>query len=524
MHNILYKVIMSNTTLECYFRYTQVSSNSLLLLFFDLFGVKKLVRKKLKSWVEGYTILLIFRLLAEQNNKSTSGRSSHEIGIFNIVGKFTRSNWKASSMRSSLCDRLLVMGYPWKVVVRAIEEHGELFCKFQFILSYLYVKASLSFLSGLNDVGLNIKCKRESIRRTPMTGFGVPHVVQKPNNVVITRDRERIPRNIPARGGGKGPPYFYFENVARAPKGVWETMSNFLYDIEPEFVDSIYFSAAARKRGYIHNLPIDKRFPILPTPPSTIFGALPSTKTSWPKWDPRIKLNCIVTNNGRPKHTKKISEELDNCGTEPPPHIRKKVLQVCRKYNFIWVGNNKVAPLHPKQIEKIMGFPDGHTDMLSRSARYRCLGNTFQVNTVGYHLSVLKRLFPEGIKVLSLFSGIGGAEVALHKLQIPLKFVVSVECSKACRDVMLRWWKRSNQQGKLIHISDVKYLTHQKLRELIDMCGGFDLVIGGSPCNNFAGNNRRTRVGFKGEQSSLFLDYWRILESVNFITLCRTYY
>ncbi|XP_017245474.2 DNA (cytosine-5)-methyltransferase DRM2-like [Daucus carota subsp. sativus] len=357
-----------------------------------------------------------------------------------------------------------------------------------------------------------------------MTGFGVPHVVQKPNNVVITRDRERIPRNIPARGGGKGPPYFYFENVARAPKGVWETMSNFLYDIEPEFVDSIYFSPAARKRGYIHNLPIDKRFPILPTPPSTIFGALPSTKTSWPKWDPRIKLNCIVTNNGRPKHTKKISEELDNCGTEPPPHIRKKVLQVCRKYNFIWVGNNKVAPLHPKQIEKIMGFPDGHTDMLSRSARYRCLGNTFQVNTVGYHLSVLKRLFPEGIKVLSLFSGIGGAEVALHKLQIPLKFVVSVECSKACRDVMLRWWKRSNQQGKLIHISDVKYLTHQKLRELIDMCGGFDLVIGGSPCNNFAGNNRRTRVGFKGEQSSLFLDYWRILESVNFITLCRTYY
>ncbi|XP_017245472.2 DNA (cytosine-5)-methyltransferase DRM2-like [Daucus carota subsp. sativus] len=492
------------------------------------------------------------KILSEQNNKSTSGRSSHEIGIFNIVGKFTRSNWKASSMRSSLCDRLLVMGYPWKVVVRAIEEHGAYNeeAVFNTILTYkgmvilremgftcgeafeaigrCGVQSPITdaqhFIQGLNDVGLNIKCKRESIRRTPMTGFGVPHVVQKPNNVVITRDRERIPRNIPARGGGKGPPYFYFENVARAPKGVWETMSNFLYDIEPEFVDSIYFSAAARKRGYIHNLPIDKRFPILPTPPSTIFGALPSTKTSWPKWDPRIKLNCIVTNNGRPKHTKKISEELDNCGTEPPPHIRKKVLQVCRKYNFIWVGNNKVAPLHPKQIEKIMGFPDGHTDMLSRSARYRCLGNTFQVNTVGYHLSVLKRLFPEGIKVLSLFSGIGGAEVALHKLQIPLKFVVSVECSKACRDVMLRWWKRSNQQGKLIHISDVKYLTHQKLRELIDMCGGFDLVIGGSPCNNFAGNNRRTRVGFKGEQSSLFLDYWRILESVNFITLCRTYY
>ncbi|KAL1819108.1 hypothetical protein ACET3Z_013977 [Daucus carota] len=85
-----------------------------------------------------------------------------------------------------------------------------------------------------------------------------------------------------------------------------------------------------------------------------------------------------------------------------------------------------------------MGFLDGHTDMSSRSARYQCLENTFQVNTIGYHLSILKRLFPEGIKVLSLFSGIGGAEVALHELQIPLKFVVCVECSKDCRDVMFR--------------------------------------------------------------------------------------
>jgi hypothetical protein len=31
-------------------------------------------------------------------------------------------------------------------------------------------------------------------------------------------------------------PYFYYENIERAYKGVWETMSRLSYDIKPEFV------------------------------------------------------------------------------------------------------------------------------------------------------------------------------------------------------------------------------------------------------------------------------------------------
>ena len=34
------------------------------------------------------------------------------------------------------------------------------------------------------------------------------------------------------------------------------------------------------------------------------------------------------------------------------------------------------------------------------------------------HLSVLKAMFPNGVNVLSLFTGIGGGEVPLHKLGI----------------------------------------------------------------------------------------------------------
>jgi len=45
-------------------------------------------------------------------------------------------------------------------------------------------------------------------------------------------------------------------------------------------------------------------------------------------------------------------------------------------------------------------------------------------------------------------------------------------------------------------------------------CGGFDLVVGGSPCNNLAGSNRVSRIGLDGTESALFYDYFRILDLV----------
>ncbi|KAF3499155.1 hypothetical protein F2Q69_00044843 [Brassica cretica] len=49
--------------------------------------------------------------------------------------------------------------------------------------------------------------------------------------------------------------------------------------------------------------------------------------------------------------------------------------------------------------------------------------------------------------------------------------------------------------------------------------GGFDLVIGGSPCNNLAGGNRVSRSGLEGDQSCLFYEYCRILDvNLNVVT------
>lgn len=130
-------------------------------------------------------------------------------------------------------------------------------------------------------------------------------------------------------------------------------------------------------------------------------------------------------------------------------------------------------------------------------------------------MSVLKPLYPKGINVLSLFTGIGGGEVALHRLQIPMKLVVSVEISEVNRNIFRSFWEQTNQRGDLIEFRDVEELDDHKIEGLMDQYGGFDLVIGGSPCNNLAGANRVSRTGLEGDQSSLFYDYCRILEAVH---------
>uniref|UniRef100_A0A8I6YVY2 DNA (cytosine-5-)-methyltransferase n=2 Tax=Hordeum vulgare subsp. vulgare TaxID=112509 RepID=A0A8I6YVY2_HORVV len=334
----------------------------------------------------------------------------------------------------------------------------------------------------------------------PMVGFNLPGY-----------KRPSMMRKLPQQA--IGPPFFYYENVALTPRGVWQTISRFLYDIKPEFVDSMHLCAAARKRGYIHNLPIENRSPLLPLPPKTIFEAFPHYKKWWPSWDPRRQLRCLQTTVASPKTTERIQGLLARSGNPPPPSVQKYVMDECRKRNLVWVGKNKVAPLEPNEVEYLLGFPRDHTRGVSKTERYKSLGNSFQVDTVAYHLSVLRDMFPNGVSVLSLFTGIGGGEVALHRLGIHMRVVVSVEISEANRKIFRGWWDQT-QTGTLIEIADVKSVTPDIIASYVGRFGGFDLMIGGSPCNNLAGSNRHHRDGLEGEQSSLFYHYFRILEAV----------
>ncbi|KAF9621411.1 hypothetical protein IFM89_020933 [Coptis chinensis] len=288
-------------------------------------------------------------------------------------------------------------------------------------------------------------------------------------------------------------PFFFYGNVLDVSHETWRKLSQFLYTIDPEFVHTGFFSALSRKEGYIHNLPTDDRTHIHPRSPMAIEDAVPHTKKWWPSWDTRKQLSCI---NSETKGIPQLCERLGKILSDSQGIISKEqqadILHHCKILNLMWVGQYRLSPIEPEQVERILGYPLQHTQLVGADPieRLRLLKYSFQTDTLGYHLSVLKWLFPDGLNVLSLFSGIGGAEVALHRLGLRLKGVVSMELCETNRRILRKWWQGSGQTGELVQIEDINKLTSNKLKSLINDFGGFDLVICQNPFTNIPGSSK----------------------------------
>ncbi|KAB1213789.1 DNA (cytosine-5)-methyltransferase DRM2, partial [Morella rubra] len=318
------------------------------------------------------------------------------------------------------------------------------------------------------------------------------------------------------------PPYFFYGNTVNLSHDSWSKISQFLYALEPEFVSTEFFSALSRKEGYMHNLPTENRFHVLPRSPMTIQDAIPQTKRWWPSWDTRKQLNCISSETGG---TTQLCDRLGRMLADSRGLLSSEqqsdILHRCRTLNLVWLGQYKLASIEPEHIERILGYPSNHTQAAENSLidRLKALKYCFQTDTLGYHLSTLKSMYPEGLTVLSFYSGIGGAEVALNRLGIHLKGVVSVETSETKRRILRRWWLSTGQTGELVQIEDIQRLTSSKIESLTKKFGSFDFVICQNPCSHFSSSKIAaeddTVAGF---DFSLFYEFVRVLQCVRIIS------
>ncbi|XP_022930277.1 probable inactive DNA (cytosine-5)-methyltransferase DRM3 [Cucurbita moschata] len=315
------------------------------------------------------------------------------------------------------------------------------------------------------------------------------------------------------------PPFFLYGNVLDVSRDSWGKVSKFLYTIEPEFVDTRSFSALSRREGYVHNLPCENRSHILPKPAMTIEDAIPHTKKWWPSWDTRKHLSCINSETrGVPQLCERLTKTMTDSHGQLSSQQQRDILHHCIALNLIWVGQFKLAPLEPEQLEYVLGYPVNHTQDAESSSmeRLQILKYCFQIDTLGYHLSVLKSMFPEGLIVLSIFSGIGGAEIALLRLGIHLKVVISVESSAAKRRILQKWWRSSGQTGELELIEDIQKLTSNKIHNLIKKYGGFDLVVCQNPCSRSLSSSKLSKdtEGIASFDFSIFYEFVRVLQGV----------
>jgi len=105
-----------------------------------------------------------------------------------------------------------------------------------------------------------------------------------------------------------------------------------------------------------------------------------------------------------------------------------------------------------------------------------------------------------GINVLSLFDGMSCGQIALERAGIKVDNYFASEIKPHAIKVT------QYNYPKTIQLGDVTEITK-------DMLPNIDMVIGGSPCQDFSSANNN-RLGLKGEKSKLFFEYLRILKEL----------
>ncbi|GAQ79593.1 DNA cytosine methyltransferase [Klebsormidium nitens] len=330
-------------------------------------------------------------------------------------------------------------------------------------------------------------------------------------------------------------PFFFFENVSRTAPTLaqsernWGVMSRELYGIEPETIDSATVSASHRRRSYISNIPKGPSRTVHKSRFQSIRDLFGGLARYWPDWDLRRttgKLHTICTEFLDNLKLRRFNPEV-RAAFSAGEIVGAETKRTLYSRSLVWVGPNRAGRMSFEEMEKVLGYPEGHTRLIADSSRrQRSLGNSLQVETVMGLLSPLASLqapeMPEGLAVLSICAGIGGVEVALQRLGILVRRLVYVEIDDDCSAVLEQFWMEAGHpQTSIVRYRD---LSDPTLLANLDVearqCNGFDLVAGGTPCNNFSGNNRvlkdattgRGRVGLDGKHSRLFY---------NFADICR---
>ncbi|GAA6110991.1 uncharacterized protein LOC113641932 isoform X1 [Tachysurus ichikawai] len=105
------------------------------------------------------------------------------------------------------------------------------------------------------------------------------------------------------------------------------------------------------------------------------------------------------------------------------------------------------------------------------------------------------------IRVLSLFDGISTGYLVLKDLGFKVEAYVASEIDEESITISV-----VNHSGKITHVNDVRGIT----QEHIEKWGPFDLLIGGSPCNDLSIVNPARKGLFEGT-GRLFFEYYRLL-------------
>lgn len=122
----------------------------------------------------------------------------------------------------------------------------------------------------------------------------------------------------------------------------------------------------------------------------------------------------------------------------------------------------------------------------------------------------------KGITVLSLFDGISCGRIALERAGIAVNKYYASEIKKIAIETTMLHYPDTIQIGDVTKVRYKDGVLHTE-KGNFDV-GKIDLLIGGSPCQDFSilrATNGLKIMGLEGTKSKLFYEYLRLLHDVN---------
>lgn len=159
------------------------------------------------------------------------------------------------------------------------------------------------------------------------------------------------------------PRWFILENVASMPKADRDTITEAL-GVEPVLLDAALVSAQSRKRLFWTNLPVH------------------------PLTDRGILLKDILESDGEvdPSFTLQgksfcLTSTYHKVGTADNEieHNRKR-----KQRTMVFSKTHRIRKLTPVECERLQGLPDGYTEGVAKTQRYKLLGNAFNVDVIAH--------------------------------------------------------------------------------------------------------------------------------------------
>jgi len=194
------------------------------------------------------------------------------------------------------------------------------------------------------------------------------------------------------------PTWFVLENVASMPKADRDIITKEM-GVEPILINASLVSAQCRKRLFWTNIPNIQQ----PTDRCILLKNIMLP-------DAEVDARFVVKSKSFSSYSKTSKEpkEKEQRTLVKIGHIGKTDGQANRVYSTegksitlsanggglgaktgLYSGGDTIRKLTPIECERLQGLPDGYTEGIAITNRYKCLGNAFNVDVVAHLLSYL---------------------------------------------------------------------------------------------------------------------------------------